>query len=99
MPRGYAQSARPVLDEYGFNPDGLWQVPNVAYESRNAAAAEAGRSTMLTEEMVRSIEGDRRRDIDAGLRRHQWLPSRRAAPRVPRWVRAAAALAGSALGG
>jgi len=54
---------------------------------------------MLTEEMVRSIEGDRRRDIDAGLRRHQWLPSRRAAPRVPRWVRAAAALAGSALGG
>ena len=32
---------------------------------------------MLTEEMVRAIEEDRRREIDASVRRHRWLAVRR----------------------
>ena len=45
---------------------------------------------MLTEEMVRAIETDRRRGIDEAVRRRRWLPRTRWTTGLASRIRAAA---------
>lgn len=52
---------------------------------------------MLTEEMIRAIESERRRDIEATLRRRRWLDARRPAPSGSAWMRLAADVATAVL--